>query len=184
MTNPIDVWRAEHAHFARLLDFLDRQISAFNAGRDPDYQLMRDVLYYLRDYADTCHHPRENVAFACLIEHDGALAPAINQLLEEHRLLAQSGATLLEYFEDILADASVIERTVIAAAANLFITDYRQHLTEENKLLPRATQLLTARDWKLVENTISPIRDPLFGDDVGARYVELRQQIVWEAQLQ
>jgi hemerythrin-like domain-containing protein len=64
----VRMWQDEHARFARLLDFLDVQMMAFHEGGHPNYELMRDVIYYLQHYADRYHHPREDVAFALLLE--------------------------------------------------------------------------------------------------------------------
>jgi hemerythrin-like domain-containing protein len=79
--------------------------------------------------------------------------------------------------EDILNDV-VIERQAVEAAAASYLRYYRNHLAaEENEILPRAAQLLTAADWAAVANVVATAPDPLFGDDVGARYRALREQI-------
>ena len=64
MSESISLWRAEHRHFARLLDLLEQQVVAFHADDGPNYELMLDVISYLQDYADQYHHPREDEAFA------------------------------------------------------------------------------------------------------------------------
>ena len=43
--------------------------------------------------------------------------------------------------------------------------------------MPRAAQLLTQEDWAAVAATVPAASDPLFGDDVEARFRELRKQI-------
>jgi hemerythrin-like domain-containing protein len=65
-----------------------------------------------------------------------------------------------------------------------YVVYYRHHLTEENKVLPRAAELLTSEDWAAVEAAVAAAPDPLFGDDVGARYRDLRRQIVRERLMQ
>lgn len=177
MVDAIAVWHGEHMRFARLLDFLERQMAAFHAGQQPDYALMRDVVHYLRHYGDRFHHPREDVAFARLVERDPSLELAINRLLQEHRVIAITGDALLHYLEDILNDV-VIERQTVEAAAATYLVYYRHHLaTEENEILPRAGRLLTPLDWAAVANAVATVPDPLFGDDVGVRYRALREQI-------
>ncbi len=177
MVDPVTVWHSEHHRFARLLDYLDSQMAVFHAGQRPDYELMRDVVYYLHHFADRFHHPREDVAFARLVERDPSLELAIKRLLQEHRVIAVTGDALLVYLEDILNDV-VIERQAVEAAAATYLVYYRHHLaTEENEILPRAAQLLTAADWAAVANAVATVPDPLFGDDVGARYRALREQI-------
>ena len=59
MYDPVALWHREHLRFARLLDFLERQMKAFHAGQHPHYELMRDAVYYLHHFADRFHHPRE-----------------------------------------------------------------------------------------------------------------------------
>ena len=142
MADPVAVWHAEHLRFASLLDYIEQQMGAFHDGKDPDYELLHDVVYYLHHYADRYHHPREDAAFARLVKRDPGLSAAINRLLEEHRELAVAGGTLLKYLDDILEDRVIQRATVEAAAA-----------------------------------AVPAISDPLFGDDVGERYRELRKWI-------
>jgi hemerythrin-like domain-containing protein len=177
MIDPVAVWHAEHARFARLLDFLEREVAAFHAGDSPDYELMRDAVHYLHHYADRFHHPREDVAFAVIVGRDPAAAPAVKRLQQEHRVIAAAGLILLQFLEQVLNDV-VIERSQVEAAAATYLVYYRHHLAvEEAEILPRAAELLTARDWETVASAVTPGADPLFGDDVGARYRGLRQQI-------
>jgi hemerythrin-like domain-containing protein len=180
MFDPVIVWHSEHLRFAQLLDFLERQMAAFHAGEHPQYELMRDAVYYLHHFADRFHHPREDVAFARLVERDPGQRLAINRLLQEHRVIGAAGEALLKHLEDILEDA-VIERATVETAAATYVMYYRHHLaTEETKVLPLAAQILTPQDWAAVAATVPAIADPLFGDDIGARYRELREQIMRE----
>ena len=175
--DPIGVWHGEHMRFARLLDVFERQMAAFHAGEHPDYELMRDIVHYLHHYADRYHHPREDVAFARLIEHDGKLQLMVNRLLQEHRVIGVAGELLLKYLEDILADA-VMERTAVEAVAATYLVYYRHHLAvEEGEVLPRAARLLTPEDWAAVATAVEPGLDPLFGDNILARYAELHKRI-------
>jgi hemerythrin-like domain-containing protein len=181
MIDPITVWHGEHVRFTRLLDFLEKQVTAFHAGEHPNYDLMRDVVYYLRHFADRFHHPREDAAFTRLAERDPAMRSPINRLLQEHRVIAVAGEELLKHLDDILEDAVIARETVETAAAT-YLTYYRHHLAkEEAEVLPRAAQVLTQHDWTAVAAAVPAGPDPLFGDDVGARYRELRKQIMLEA---
>jgi hemerythrin-like domain-containing protein len=178
MFDPVIMWHSEHQRFAQLLDFLERQMAAFHEGEHPQYELMRDVVYYLHHFADRFHHPREDVAFACLVKRDPSQRFAINRLLQEHRVIDSAGAALLKHLEDILED-TVIERATVEAAAATYLVYYRHHLAaEETEVLPLAAQILTPQDWAAVATTVPAAPDPLFGDDVGARYRDLRDQIM------
>ena len=180
MINPVNLWHGEHERFARLLAFLDTQMAVFHAGEHPQYELMRDAVFYLHHFADRFHHPREDVAFARIAGRATHMQLAINRLLQEHRVIGTTGETLLKLLEDILED-TVIERTAVEAAAATYLVYYRHHLaTEEAEILPLAAQLLTPEDWAAVAVAVPAGPDPLFGDDIGARYRDLRAQIARE----
>ena len=57
MAEPIAVWHAEHVRFGQLLDLLEKQVAVFHGGERVNYELMRDILYYLRHFPDRFHHP-------------------------------------------------------------------------------------------------------------------------------
>ena len=177
MADPVAVWHAEHMRFASLLDFIEQQMSAFHEGKDPDYQLIYDVVFYLQHYADHYHHPREDVAFARLVKRDPGLRLPINRLLQEHRVLETAGETLLKFVDDILEDR-VIPRATVEAAAATYLVYYRHHLAvEESEVLPHASRTLKPDDWAAVAAAVPVAPDPLFGDDVGERYRELRKRM-------
>jgi hemerythrin-like domain-containing protein len=182
MLQPLAAWRTDHANFARLLDLLDRQLAAFHEGEQPDYTLILDVVSYLRHYPDRFHHPREDVAFARLIDREPTMQLPIARLLQEHRVIAAAGEDLLALLQAIV-EGAVLERSAVEAAAAMYLVYYRHHVAaEEQHVIPRAAQLLTPADWAAVAAAVPAAPDPLFGDDFEARYRELRRQIALEAQ--
>jgi hemerythrin-like domain-containing protein len=181
MAEPIAIWHADHARFAHLLDLVERELAAFHTGGRPDYALLLDVVHYLRHYPDRFHHPREDVAFARLVERDPVMELPVARRLQEHRVIAAAGAALLGVLEAAAEDA-LIERSAVEAAAATYLIYYRHHLAaEENQVVPRAGEVLTAEDWAAVAAAAPPGADPLFGDNPEARYRELRRQIALEA---
>jgi hemerythrin-like domain-containing protein len=181
MHDPTAGWHAEHASFARLLDLLDRQVERFHAGESPDYELMLDIVTYLRHFPDRTHHPRENAAFERLVRHDRSIAPLVNRFVQEHRVIAQAGKQMQELLEAIAGD-EFVERAAVEVACSTFLVYYRHHIAgEESLIIPLAAKTLTAEDWKAVGAAIATESDPLFGAEVDARYRELRELIDAEA---
>jgi hemerythrin-like domain-containing protein len=181
MSASIGFWRAEHAGFAHLLDLLEKKLVAFHTGERPDYDLMLDILLYLRHFPDRYHHPREDIAFDCLVKRDAGLAALVEHLKEEHRLIAAAGDSL----HQLLAEASegaIVSREKIDSAAQAYLVDYRRHIaSEELTVMPRALALLTAEDWALVAHAAPAAIDPLFGEEADNSYRELRRLIAIEA---
>jgi len=138
---------------------------------------MRDAVHYLQHYANRFHHPREDVAFERMVARYPDKQVAIARLLQEHRVIDVAGAELLGYLESILKD-TIVPREKIEAAAATYLVYYRHHLaTEEAEILPLAADLLTPEDWAAVAAAVPAGPDPLFGDDINARYRDLYAQI-------
>ena len=181
MSASIAFWRTEHAGFAHLLDLLERKLVAFHTGERPDYDLMLDILQYLRHFPDRYHHPREDIAFDCLVKRDAGLAALVDHLKEEHGLIAAAGDAL----HRLLAEASegaILARDQIESAAQAYLVDYRRHIaSEELTVMPRALALLTAEDWALVAQAVPAAIDPLFGANADTAYRDLRRLIALES---
>lgn len=181
MAEPIAAWHAEHVHFARLLDLLEREVALFHAEEQPNYQLMVDILDYLQYYPDRFHHPREDAAFARLVERDPGLELPIARRLQEHRVIAAAGEVLLAQLYAVIEEA-IVARSALEAAAATYLVYYRHHLAaEEREVIPRAAELLTPEDWAVVAAAVPAGADPLFGTDFQERYRELRRQIALES---
>jgi hemerythrin-like domain-containing protein len=177
VTDLIALWHAEHANFSRLLDLLSEQVAVFHEGERPDYEIMLDIVTYLRESPDRFHHPREDVMLAQLALRDPSMAIPINRLLQEHRVIAVAGEELRARLEDVVA-GSVMPRSNLEAAAAVYLAYYRHHLaTQEREVLPRAAQQLTAQDWVTIGNAVSLGPDPLFGPQPQERYRELRSML-------
>jgi hemerythrin-like domain-containing protein len=174
-------WHQEHVHFARLLDLLEKEVAAFHADEHPNYQLMVDILDYLRYYPDRFHHPREDAAFALLVARDPELELPIARRLQEHRVIAAAGEALLAHLQAVIEEA-VVARSALEAAAATYLVYYRHHLAaEEREVIPRAVRLLGPSDWAAVAAAVPAGADPLFGADSAERYRELRRQIALES---
>jgi hemerythrin-like domain-containing protein len=154
MNDPVAAWHADHMRFARLLDALEAQLAVFHGGGTPDYERMRDIVLWLRHYADGVHHPREDAAFERMVRRDPALALPVNRLLQEHRVISHAGEALLVQLENA-ANGGFAPRAGLVAAAATFLVYYRNHLhTEETQVLPRAAALLQEDDWAAVAATV------------------------------
>jgi hemerythrin-like domain-containing protein len=177
MPDPVSEWREEHARFSRLLDVLEGEVAKFHREEHPDYDLMREIVGYLRDCSGQVHHPREDAALARLVARDPGMRLPANRLLQEHRVIATAEEELLRRLDDIEADA-VVQRSVLEAAAATYLVYYRHHIaTEEAEILPRAAMLLTEQDWEAVAAAVPARPDPLANGDFETRYRVLRGQL-------
>jgi hemerythrin-like domain-containing protein len=181
MSAPVAAWHTEHVYFKRLLGLLQKEVDVFHSGERPNYELMLEIIHYLRHYSDQVHHPREDVAFERLAKRCPDLELPIARLRQEHRVIAYNGERLLEYLNEAI-DGAVIRRAEVEAAAATFLVYYGGHIArEEDDVLPRAAAALTPEDWQAVQAVVPAGHDPLFGERPEERYRELRRRIALES---
>lgn len=180
MIDPIAHWHAEHVYFAQLLKLIRKELDVFHDAGEPNYELIADILRYLREYSDLVHHPREDIAFARLERHCPELALVLARLKQEHRVIAAAGDELLAKVE-MAAGGTVLPRRQVESAAATYLVYYESHIArEESEVLERARAHLTPSDWDAVRDGVTALPDPLFGNDPQERFRRLRRQIAQE----
>ena len=181
MSDSIALWQAEHVNFAAVLDLLEDQLDLFHQGKNPDYEMMLDIMFYMTHYPDVLHHPREDLAFARILELDASSRPIVDDLAEQHVRLKDFGDVLVRSLESIVGGA-ITARDRVEVPGRAYIAEFRNHmLKEERTILPLAVKLLSEGDWAAIGAAIRHIDDPLFGPKGQQRYASLRQQIAREA---
>ena len=174
MIVPIAAWHEEHVYFSQLLGLLEKELDAFRGEGTPNYELMLDVVSYLRDYGDQYHHPREDEAFRRMAPRCPELGLELVRLSQEHQVIATAGDALSAHLSAIVSGA-VISRAKVEAAAATYLVYYRNHLArEEEEVLTRAAQVLTEEDWGAIRDRAPAGAEPLRGPD---HYRELRRRI-------
>jgi hemerythrin-like domain-containing protein len=81
MTDMVEVLRQEHRNIESLLRVLERELSVFDRGERPDYEVVLAVIDYFKDYPDSCHHPKEDMILEKLKARD-PVAAATTAILE------------------------------------------------------------------------------------------------------
>jgi len=181
MSDSIVLWQAEHVNFATLLDLLEGQLDLFHRGKKPDYEMMLDIMFYMTHYPDVLHHPREDLAFARILELDPNSRAIVDDLTEQHARLKGFGEALVRALENVV-NGSITSRDWVEVPGRAYIAEFRNHmLKEETAILPLAAKLLSEADWAAIGAAIQHIDDPLFGPKSEERYASLREQITREA---
>jgi hemerythrin-like domain-containing protein len=177
MASQVGIWKQEHRNFAKLLDLLDAQVRVFHDGKTPDYQLMLDAIYYMVDYADRVHHPREDVVFERVAERVPESRSIIEGLKNEHGQLAATGQMLLGSLESVV-NGLMLERGSVENEAQRYIAAFRRHMqAEEGDIITTAAATLTEQEWREIQRITAQQEDPLFGARLQARYEALKRHI-------
>lgn len=169
--------RQDHLNVATLLEMIEQELAAFDAGDSPDYEVMFDVMHYLNNYPDEIHHPNEDLLFQRLLDRDSALRATIETLFEEHERLAKRGYELQLLLEQIVGDAFV-ERAVVHDKLSAYLSLFKNHIgTEEREVFPGAERALGTRDWLALNAEFAERADPLFGDIIAHEYQAISDRL-------
>ncbi len=173
MANEIFKLRKEHVNSRKLLDILDAQLDLLHRGENPNYQLMADILYYMTQYSDLIHHPREEAIFSLLVVRDSSLVQDVAEITRQHHTIGESGAHFYEKLESIInSDNEIRQLQEIEAPGRLYVTTLRAHMDkEEQSLFVMAEQLLTDDDWKKIETETLSKPDPIFCEALDDRII-------------
>jgi hemerythrin-like domain-containing protein len=143
-----------------------------------DFGLLATALYYLDDFPERCHHPKEDEYLfrrlrLCSTEFDGLL----DRLQAEHvrSAAAVSGLhrALVHYQGGALEGLRLFRAAVDSYAAAM-----RGHMTSEDALLARAAAVLRESDWVRIARAFADNDDPLFGSSHRVEFSQLYQRIV------
>jgi len=173
----LDRLRAEHRDLACLLAVIARQSQQLHREGRADCGLLQQIVAYLGNYPELVHHPREDVLYVCLLARSPNLDGVIADIRDQHVELGRQTEALAQ----AVARAASGTSDAVSALAEMcasYLAAYRQHLeTEETVLFPLAERDLTAGDWEVCADAVSPASDPLFGAEVGVQYHALLDSI-------
>lgn len=167
----------DHLRLVRLLDLFDVLLDRFHAGEHPDYDLMQDLLEYFGSYADTVHHPTEDLIFRRALERGDGQPEVFRVLMRQHAGLSQLGHQFREALDGIL-HGEVLLREDVETLGRQLVGTQRGHLrTEDLEAFPAALQLLTPADWDAIAVQAPSVEDPLFASPDPARFRALYRHL-------
>ncbi|MDH3476572.1 MAG: hemerythrin domain-containing protein [Rhodospirillales bacterium] len=179
MPEAVRLLRQEHANMAMLLDVLDRQLAAAQAGGRLDYDIVKAVLDYFLSYPDIYHHPKEDLIYLRLRARDSAKAEGLAELLSGHEELALLTRRFARATVDHILNPGDARRQWFISLGRNFVDTNRRHMAqEEEHFIPLALRVLAAQDWADIDAQITDREDPLFGGTVELRFRDLHQMIL------
>ena len=178
ITYVIEVLRQEHGKIEKLLQVLEQQLSVFDRGDRPNYELIVGVIEYFKDYPDLCHHPKEDMIFEKLKSRDPVAAAKIRDLPTEHEGGADRLRRVAQAIERVLSDQDLVRQGVDAIIRD-FIDHERRHMEmEERNFFPAALNALRPKDWADIALKLADRRDPLNDPGLEQKFGMLRRKIL------
>lgn len=159
----IDIIRNEHRTLTAVIDALKHVADDIAQSRlTPDYKLLWSILYYIEEFPETQHHPKEDdVLFPIVRRRTHEVDATIDDLQRQHI----NGRPHLEKLKSLLgrmeAEIPGAAQAFSAKAFEYAGFHYRHMALEENEVLVKAGEVLTDDDWQAIASAFAQNRDPM-----------------------
>ena len=165
--------REDHRNMAIVLNLLDSVVQQASAGRDPDFELVGEIMRYMTVYPDAVHHPKEDVIYERLQSERPDLAEGLEDVPGDHNKIAELGSQLRDDVEAIIAGAAV-RREKLVEDMSRYIAHLRGHMAwEEDDLFERVETMLDSEPLDFDVSDYEHIKDPVFELEVEAGFKRL-----------
>lgn len=156
--------QSEHRSLGMVLHTLQSLLSRIAAGHVvADFALLATALYYIDDFPERCHHPKEDeYLFKRLRLRSTEFDAVLDRLQTEHARSAVTVAGLHRALVHYQGGAPEGLR-LFKAAVDTYADDMREHFGLEDALIARAQAVLSEEDWELIAWAFTANDDPLFG---------------------
>jgi hemerythrin-like domain-containing protein len=125
---------SEHRVIERMIRSMRRELDSIGSGYSPDYLFLLDAVDFLQNYADRCHHGKEEgILFRELSKKQLSpeLAGIMAELIEEHKAARANVRRLQEAVRSGINGAPRPEDLRESMAA--LIDSYPKHIQKEDK---------------------------------------------------
>ena len=171
--------KQEHRALGTVMEALQRLLADVAALRaEPDFALFSAALYYIADFPERCHHPKEDeYLFQALRRRTAQFNAVLDDLQAEHvrsaQMMTQLQCALVHYQGGAPEGLKMFRSAVDAFSAML-----GEHMRKEDELLARARDCLAEEDWSRIASAFSANGDPLFGGNRREEFRKLYSRIL------
>ena len=178
MVEIIEILREEHRNIEKLLRVMEEELSVFDRGERPDYEVFGAIIEFFKKYPDSCHHPKEDIIYEKFKTRDPSRAASIADLEAEHREGAVRLRRVAQAIDSVLNDQELLRESVDRIVRD-FIDRERRHITLENEVIfPAIVDTLQPTDWADIALTLADRYGPPSEADFEEQFSTLRRNIL------
>jgi len=172
---PIKRLMDEHRVIEHAIDILDRIVTMIEEGKKVDTSDIRNIIDFIRTFADKCHHGKEEGIFFPRMVEKGVPKEGgpIGVMLEEHEIGRDAVRRMQRAVELIEEGKEDAKKDFIRAALD-YITLLRNHIDkEDNVLFPIAKNLFSSEEIESIMSEFDRVEREDIGEGVHEKYEEL-----------
>ncbi len=178
--DPVTQLVAEHDLIGKILDAFEVWAGKLGSQTSADRLGLRRFLRFFKEYADGCHHLKEErFLFANMSRHTASEASEpVNAMTDEHEASRQLIAHL-DVFAAQDPDWSREDKQAIESCANDYAKLYRAHIETENAVLyPLADKKLPPEAWGDIGESSDGLQEELECAGAVDELADLAQQLL------
>jgi hemerythrin-like domain-containing protein len=178
MVEIIEMLRQEHRNIEKLLDVIERELSVFDRGERPDYEVIGAVIDFFEKYPDSCHHPKEDIIYEKFKTRAPKRTASIADLRAEHREGALRLRRVAQAIDNVLKDQDLLRESVDQIVRD-FIDGERKHIAlEDQQVFPAIVDTLRTEDWADIALKLADRFGPPSEVDFEEQFSTLRRNIL------
>lgn len=178
MVEIIGILRQEHRNIEKLLCVMEEELTVFDQGGRPDYEVFGAIIEFFKKYPDSCHHPKEDIIYARFKARAPNRAASIADLEAEHREGAVRLRRVAKAIDAVLNDQDLLRESVDRIVRD-FIDSERKHIALEDQVIfPAIIETLRPDDWADIALKIADRYGPPSEADFEEQFSTLRRNII------
>jgi len=177
-----DILKHEHRIIELVLNALEGMAQEAEAGRLPDRERAEKALELLRNFADKCHHGKEERELFKVLEARGMSHEAgpLAVMRQEHEAGREHIREMAAALAVMGSDPQALAR--FAEHARGYVELLRHHIWKEDHVLfPMAEQALSSADDQALVEVFEAVEKEEIGEGVHEKYHEWAHELVGEA---
>ncbi len=178
MIEIIEILRREHHNIEKLLRVMEQELSVFDQGEGPDYEILGSIIEFFKKYPASCHHPKEDIIYEKFRARDPHWAASIADLEAEHQEGAARLNRVAQAVKEVLDDQEFLREDVDRIVRD-FIDNERKHIALEDEVVfPAIVDTLQSADWADVALILADRYGPPSTADFEEQFNALRRTIL------
>lgn len=176
----VAIIKAEHRSLDAVLHGMHQLCEdARLSGREPDHALLGAMLFYVAEYPERLHHPKEDAhLFARLRSRTSEFNALIHHLQDQHEQGAAQFQRLRRLLDDMQAHTAGATERFDQALSEYQRAQWQHMADEERLILPAAQRFLSVDDWQAIERAFSENGDPRFGGEQDEAFAQLFERVL------
>ncbi len=177
--DPIAILMEEHRVIERAIRLLQKVVERIDAGRDVEASVLADLVDFIRNFADRCHHAKEEkILFQTFAEKGIPVEGGpIGVMLFEHEEGRRAARAMAEAASKI-KDGDLSKSKDFSENAKNYAQLLTQHIyKEDNILYPMGGRLLSEDEKEGILRRFEVVEKEEMGEGVHEKYINLIKEL-------